>query len=123
MEYIKSVCKDSNDSGQTQSINIFTSNSGKSSARERLLNKNKAATAAKKLEIISYKEQNNPPKRKRQPKLNNMKQSYYTKPSYANVNLDENLTSEREEGNYETLRKYEYSSLNRKLSKGSSSTL
>ena len=75
------------------------------------MNKNKPIVSAKKLDIVSYKQQDNPPKRKRQPKLNNMKQSYFTKPSYANVNLDENVTSEREESNFDIRRKYEYTSL------------
>ena len=84
------------------------------------MNKNKPIVSAKKLDIVSYKQQDNPPKRKRQPKLNNMKQSYFTKPSYANVNLDENVTSEREESNFNIRRKYEYTSLWNKISKGSS---
>ena len=96
-----------------------TNSSGNSSARERLINKNKNTMAAKKLEIVSYKQGNKAPKRKRQPKLNNMKQSYYTKPSYANVNLDENLTSERDESNFDNKRDYEYTSLKNKITRGS----
>lgn len=111
MEYIRNVCKDSADLKLSQNAANFASCSGKSSARERLMNKNKPIVSAKKLDIVSYKQQDNPPKRKRQPKLNNMKQSYFTKPSYANVNLDENVTSEREESNFNIRRKYEYTSL------------
>lgn len=39
--------------------------------------------------MVSYKQGNKAPKRKRQPKLNNMKQSIYALPTYANVNLGE----------------------------------
>ena len=47
----------------------------------------------KNIEVVSYRRETQYKKRKRQPKLNNMKQMYINSPTHANVNLDSNTAS------------------------------
>jgi hypothetical protein len=61
-----------------------------SSARDKARN---LESQQKNIEVVSYRRETMYKKRKRQPKLNNMKQMYINSPSHANVNLDSNTTS------------------------------